>query len=60
LAIVTLQLKLLVIVMRASVIHQINIVLVVGDGEEEVVKIRCIIVCVVTYILAVALGYRVP
>jgi hypothetical protein len=34
--------------------------LVVGDGEEEVVKIHCTIVCVVTYILAVALGYRVP
>ena len=46
--------------MRASVIHQINIVLVVGYGEEEVVKIRCIILFVVTYILAVALGYRVP
>lgn len=46
--------------MRASIIHQIDIVLVVGDGEEEVVKISCIIVCVVTYILAVALGYRVP
>jgi hypothetical protein len=60
LAIFTQQLKLLVVVMRASIIHQIDIVLIVGDGEEEVVKISCIIVCVVTYILAVALGYRVP
>lgn len=59
-AIITQQLILLVIVMRASVFHQIEVLLVVGDREEEVVEIGSVIVCVVTYILAVALGYRKP
>lgn len=55
-------LKLLVIVVRTSVIHKMEIVLLVvaGDGEEEVVEISSVIIRVVTYILAVALGYRVP
>lgn len=49
------------IVVRTSVIYKMEIVLVVvGDGEEEVVEIGSVIVRVVTYILAVALGYRVP
>lgn len=49
------------IVVRTSVIYKMEIVLVVvGDGEEEVVEIGSVIVRVVTYILAVALGYREP